>query len=230
MWLQSVRPQPPVKEYSLCYFILLKGKWQQRNCPSHEPDLISQWVSSWHHVLVSLKPRVAEKVTSAEFQFVEIHTGDIFSVNQKCDILSVQCTLSIRGESSRTCFIEASAAAWVSSEINTQSWVTASQLTWKINRRNILDYFIYRSWLGEKKKRAENYKWHLSTPLEVEPLFRFAVFNYVRKPPPPSLAGTVSAHTNLDEYPRAIFVILFACLFMQKGDAAIWCVGLNGRQ
>lgn len=39
--VQRVKIQTHVKVYSICYFILLKRKWQQRNCPSHKPDLIS---------------------------------------------------------------------------------------------------------------------------------------------------------------------------------------------
>lgn len=49
-------------------------------------------------------------------------------------------------------------------------------------------------------------------PMEAEPLFLFAVFYYRTKSP--SLTGTDSAHTNLNEYPQAIFVILFSYLFM----------------
>ncbi len=133
---------------------------------------------AWSHFTVSVKltpcacfaaqSSIAKKVRRADFS-IQSKKKEYSSVNQKCDILSVQSTLNTQGELWRTCSIEVSLAARVERqglEINTQCWVTASQLTWKINGRNILDYFIYCTWLGEKKKPHKNdtcqHLWRLS--------------------------------------------------------------------
>lgn len=148
----------------------------------------SSFTRAWSHftVAVGLTPcaclaaqsTIVETVTSADFSIQRKKKIYILSVNQKRDILSVQSTLSTEGELWRTCFIEVSLAARVEGqglEINSRCWVTASEFTWEMNRRNILEL---------KKSITENYKWHMSTPLEAEPLFLLAVSNYVRKFPP----------------------------------------------
>lgn len=83
VWLQRVNPYTPVEVYSPCYFISLRrGKWQQRRCPSHEPDLISQWVSNWCRVLVSLCSLELQSKSEVQiFQFTGREKTYISSVN-----------------------------------------------------------------------------------------------------------------------------------------------------